>query len=90
MTKLTDYRDNELEERLNEVMPTRETFLDILNIRQQQASDWSKLMEIAGDIRDGSQATIKLYQDDATNTCHVQVDGVSHWGNSFSEALSKF
>ena len=51
---------------------------------------WLKLKQLAGYVQDGSDETVKLFQDDATKSYFVKVGDESHYGSSFEEALSKF
>lgn len=48
------------------------------------------IINLMGDVYDGSNTTVKLFQDDATMTYHVAVGkNGSEWGNSLAEALAK-
>lgn len=40
----------------------------------EKAAMWDALMEMCGHWQDGSQATVKLWQDDATRTAGITVD----------------
>lgn len=55
-----------------------------------QANHWKKLKKLAGYTRNGTQTTIKLFQDDATHSCWIEVGEKSHYGYTFEEALDKF
>ena len=56
----------------------------------RNSSCWIKLKELAGYVRNGSDTTIKLFQDDATRSYWIKVGNKSNYGKSFEEALSKF
>lgn len=51
---------------------------------------WEKLKELAGCVTNGSDTTIKMFQDDATRSYWIKVGERSNFGSSFEEALSKF
>lgn len=53
------------------------------------ALKWEKLIELCGHLQDGSQTTVKLYQDDATRTAHITVGKVSYFGADWSDVLNK-
>lgn len=55
----------------------------------EKAVLFNKIRDLMGYVEDGSDVTLKLYQDDATKTFHVQVgSGHSAWGETFSEAIN--
>jgi hypothetical protein len=56
--------------------------------RKAQLYTWLT-SELAGSTRDGSETTIRLYQDDATHTKHVQVGKKDYWGNTWGQAIQK-
>jgi hypothetical protein len=39
--------------------------------RSREAGAWRTLMAAAGSFQDGSETTVKLWQDDATRTCGI-------------------
>jgi hypothetical protein len=39
---------------------------------------WQKLMRLVGSVKDGSDTTIKLYRDDATNTPFIHTGTGKH------------
>jgi hypothetical protein len=51
---------------------------------------WLKLKELAGYVRNASDTTIKMFQDDATRSYIIKVGNEENYGRSFEEALSKF
>jgi len=53
-------------------------------------SNWEKLKQLAGYVQDGSNETVKLFQDDATMSYFVKAGNKSHYGSCFEEALNKF
>lgn len=78
----------------NERTKTRlEAFEDVAtligNIAAETPDRWDQLKELCGHLGDGSQTTVKLYQDDATRTYHVSVGAKSFYGDSFEEVLAK-
>jgi len=65
------------------------TLAQLLADARAEGDRWKQLQELCGYVQDGSQTTVKLWQDDATRTYHVTIGKVSYCGNSFSEALDK-
>lgn len=45
------------------------------------------LRELCGYVFDGSQAVVRLHQDDAARTFHIDVDSVRYYGESFDAAI---
>lgn len=57
---------------------------------RRRSEQFQMIINLMGDIQDGSDVTVKLFQDDATHTYHVAVGkNGSEWGNSLAEALAK-
>lgn len=57
---------------------------------RRRSEQLQMIINLMGDIQDGSDVTVKLFQDDATHTYHVAVGkNGSEWGNSLAEALAK-
>lgn len=55
----------------------------------EKAVLFNKIRVLMGYVEDGSDVVLKLYQDDATMTFHVQVgSGHSAWGRTLSEAIN--
>lgn len=55
---------------------------------------WKALNRMAGHVANGSERTVKLFQDDATNTCHLVLgtDSISqkaksYYGGSFEDVV---
>jgi uncharacterized protein (DUF2164 family) len=48
-----------------------------------------KLRRLMGYLQGATEATVKLYQDDATGDFIVNVGGKTYWGKSLNEALDK-
>jgi hypothetical protein len=46
-----------------------------------------RLIDLAGYHQNGSDETVKLYQDDAARTYHVQIGNKSNYGHSFRQAI---
>lgn len=42
--------------------------------RERDAGRWRKLVRLCGFTQNSSEATVKLFWDDATNTAHIMVD----------------
>lgn len=45
------------------------------------------LRELLGYVQNGSDTTVKIFQDDATYTFHVKVGSRLYWGDTFEQAL---
>ena len=50
---------------------------------------YENLRRCCGYVQNGSQTTVTIGQDDATNTFHVKVGSRAYWGESLSQALEK-
>jgi hypothetical protein len=53
------------------------------------AQAYLNLRECCGFVANGSQTTVRIEQDDATNTFIVYVGNRRYWGDSLPDALSK-
>jgi hypothetical protein len=56
------------------------------------AARWRALKEMAGYYQDGSQTTVKLYQDDALRSCFIEAGGKTYGtdGSSFDSAIDSY
>jgi hypothetical protein len=53
-------------------------------------SNWEMLYTLLGSVRDGSDQSVKIYQDDATMNWFVNInDRKVYYGSSLAEALRK-
>jgi hypothetical protein len=66
-------------------------------VRGELAMDQAELMrkalkEMAGYYQDGSQTTVKLYQDDALRSCFIEAGGKTYGtdGSSFDSAIDSY
>lgn len=55
----------------------------------EDAARWRALKELAGYWQDGSQTTVKLYQDDALRSCFIEAGNKTYGtdGSSFNSAI---
>lgn len=58
-------------------------------IKAREAEGFRKLRKLMGYVENGSDTTVRLWQDDATRTFHVLVGNRNYWGNSLLDALEK-
>lgn len=76
-------------------MATSDTFTDeierILNLEQliEDSLRLKGLRELMGYVQNGSDATVTLFQDDATSTYFVQAGKLSEFDDSFNGAIDK-
>jgi hypothetical protein len=56
------------------------------------AARWRALKEMSGYYQDGSQTTVKLYQDDALRSCFIEAGGKTYGtdGSSFDSAIDSY
>lgn len=59
---------------------------------REDAARWRALKELAGYYQDGSQQTVKLYQDDALRSCFIEAGHKTYGtdGSSFNSAIDAY
>ena len=57
---------------------------------RRRSEQFQMIVNLLGYVQNGTETTVKLFQDDATMDYHVTVgENESEWGRSLSEALAK-
>ena len=63
------------------------SYVDTVTFVEDANNPFEDLLECCGHIQDGSDRTVSISQDDATNTFIVCVGNQRYWGDSLQEAL---
>ncbi len=56
---------------------------------KEDAEKWRNLRNLCGFLGNGSQTTVTLYQDDATETVHLKVGQRSYFESSFERCIEQ-
>lgn len=56
---------------------------------ERDAARWRKLTELVGHWQEGSNGIVRLFQDDATRECFIEVDGKADYGPSFESVIDR-